>query len=404
MSDYNIKYLHNYLPEILESESTADSVLYKSNNLKTSYLIDLSSYFISQYLFLGNDEVPLSSKITREKYGENYKFYIDYLVEKQIIHLYKNYVKGKRTRLYKFNKNILNGEIVGYKNHDKFLIKKYLKTFGRLDSNNNSDKIDYEVKEKLVKYLFSGELEKESTEYLLNILKVDKEVYLRNKHSIDCINQKQIFFHFDNFGRMHTNFTNLKSIIRKNCLYIDGEKSQEIDIKNSQPLFLNKLIQDYKSTFEFNEEELQLYQYLTMGGKFYNYLTDNLQIENKKKLKDDVYKVLFGRNFPNSFEKKFSKLFPSIYNFIKFYKKTTGNYKNLSYKLQELESDLIFNNIVKEIITKYPNMPIITVHDSILCGNSSLPLVSDIFNEKLSNYFNINKNTEFESKFHFNIY
>ena len=404
MSDYNIKYLHNYLPEILESESTVDTVLYSSNNLKTSYLIDLTSYFISQYLFFGDDEVPLSSKITREKYGENYKFYIDYLVEKNIISLHKNYVNGKRTRLYKFNKNILDGEIIGYKNYDKFLIKKYLKTFGRLDSVNGSGKIDLEVKEKLVKYLFSGELEKESTENLLGILKVDKEVYLKNKHSVDCINQKQIFYHFDNFGRMHTNFTNLKSIIRKNCLFINGEKSQEIDIKNSQPLFLNKLIQDYRSVFDFDENELKLYQNLTFGGKFYNYLSDNLELMSKKRLKDGVYKVLFGKNFPNSFEKKFSKLFPTIYNFIKFYKKTTGNYKNLSYKLQELESDLIFNKIVKEIITQYPNTPIITVHDSILCSNSSLPMVSDIFNEKLLNFFNINKNREFESKFHFNIY
>jgi hypothetical protein len=41
------------------------------------------------------------------------------------------------------------------------------------------------------------------------------DIYNKNKYSVECINDKHIFYHFDNYGRLHTNFTILKSFIRK---------------------------------------------------------------------------------------------------------------------------------------------------------------------------------------------
>ncbi len=72
---------------------------------------------------------------------------------------------------------------------------------------------------------------------------------------------------------MHTNFTILKSFIRKNCLLIDDEETYECDISNSQPLFLAKLINDSKSKW-VDEKELDLFKYLTLNGKYYNYIMD----------------------------------------------------------------------------------------------------------------------------------
>lgn len=65
------------------------------------------------------------------------------------------------------------------------------------------------------------------------------DIYNRNKYSIECINDKHIFYHFDKYGRLHTNFTILKSFIRKNCLLIDNEETYEFDIKKFTATFSN---------------------------------------------------------------------------------------------------------------------------------------------------------------------
>jgi hypothetical protein len=50
---------------------------------------------------------------------------------------------------------------------------------------------------------------------------------------------------------------------------IDGEETCELDINNSQPLFLTKLIADSKSKW-VNAEEFELFKQLTIkgGGKY----------------------------------------------------------------------------------------------------------------------------------------
>jgi hypothetical protein len=202
---------------------------------------------------------------------------------------------------------------------------------------------------------------------------------------------------------MHTNFTILKSFIRKNCLLIDGEETFEIDIKNSQPLFLCKLIEsDGKEIV--NKEEYELFKYLTMNGKFYQYVIDNSDIKVKKTIKECVYKVFFGKNYNNKHDLLFRKLFPTIHNFIKYYKKLKGGYKSLAYDLQNLESDLVFNKIVNELRINHPEIHLITIHDSIMGSKKYKDIVTEIFTEKLSKEFSNSDNLEIIKSERFNIY
>jgi len=188
---------------------------------------------------------------------------------------------------------------------------------------------------------------------------------------------------------MHTNFTILKSFIRKNCLLINGEETHEIDIKNSQPLFLTKLIQD-SGTKWVNNEEFQLFKELTITGKYYNYIMDSYGISDRGQVKELTYKVLFGRNGVNSkADKIFSSLFPTIHNFIKLYKKENEDYKVLAYELQKAESNLIFNKIIRQIMTLYPEIKIVTVHDSIIIPRKYKDSVWAIFQTKLFEEFGL---------------
>ena len=239
--------------------------------------------------------------------------------------------------------------------------------------------IDDDIKSKLVNDLFYIDIQFDrSIFYLDNLKDRSSDIYHRNKYSVECINDKHIFYHFDSYGRMHTNFTILKAFIRKNCLLIDGEETVEIDIPNSQPLFLVKLMEDSNW---IDRSELLLFKELTTKGIYYDWVSDKWGVGNKKQIKELNYKVLFGRNQTNSkADKLFKSTFPTIHNFIKLYKKeNNNNYKVLAYALQKAESNLIFNKIIKKVKLKYPHIKIVSIHDSIIIPKKYHNEVNEIF-------------------------
>jgi hypothetical protein len=398
------KYSIQFLPTQLIQESKTKHHVYKNQKIKSAYLVDIVHNLILKYYFKKDNSFNLSSIVLKEKYGHIYNYYIEYLVEKKILVLVKNHMKGKNARIYKLSDDVINGTITRYKNEDRTLLKKYKNAVSLITKEDiESSKILPEVKRKLVEDLFHIEIDYSRSIFFLDSTIQDTDIYNRNKYSVECINDKHIFYHFDNYGRMHTNFTILKSFIRKNCLLIDGEETFEIDIKNSQPLFLCKLIEsDGKEIVD--KEEYELFKHLTMNGKFYQYVIDNSDIKVKKNIKECIYKVFFGKNYHNKHDQLFKKIFPTIHNFIKYYKKLKGGYKVLSYDLQNLESELVFNKIVNEVRINHPEIHLITVHDSIICSKKHKDIIIDIFTEKLSNEFSNGDNLENIKSERFNIY
>ena len=97
------------------------------------------------------------------------------------------------------------------------------------------------IRRKLTSDLYDVEIDLDkSIQLLKQTTEEDTDSYKKNIYSIESIADKHIFTHFDGYGRMHTNFTVLKSLLRKECLTINGNKVVELDIKNSQPLFFVK--------------------------------------------------------------------------------------------------------------------------------------------------------------------
>ena len=97
-----------------------------------------------------------------------------------------------------------------------------------------------------------------------------------------------------------------------------------------------------------------------------------------------MYKVLFGNNEDNKKENRiFKKLYPSVHEYILEFKTEKKNYKFLSHHLQRMESEFIYNNVVQEIIKKYPKMVFFTVHDSICFPKSYRDGVKEIFEKHL---------------------
>lgn len=380
-----------FLPKCLEEISKSKNLYWNGQKLKSAYLIDIVHNLVLKFYFKKENKFHLHSTILKEKYGYLYNYYIDWLEKNGILILVFNYQKGKNSRIYSLNSSILSSQILRYSNPDKVLLKKFKAKVFQIETPQDDKKlIEKDVRVKLVNDLYDVEVQFDRAIFFLENIKDNQiDIYNRNRYSVESINESHIFFHFDNYGRMHTNFTILKSYIRKNCLLIDGEETCEIDIKNSQPLFLSKLIIDTKSKW-VNTEELDLFKQLTISGKYYNYLMDNLGNMKREEAKEMTYKVFFGRNGSNSrADKNFSSIFPTIHNFIKLYKREHDDYKVLAYDLQRSESNLIFNKIIKSIIEINPEIKIITVHDSLIIQRRHFNEVNSIFQTKLLEEFGI---------------
>ena len=380
-----------FLPECMYSISTQKTLEFNGVKLKTNYLIDIVHNLILKYYFKKENRFSLNATVLKDKYGYLYNYYINYLVSNGTLVLKTNYQNGVSSRIYALDETIFVEKIKRYKNFDKVLLKKYKHKFIdmiHIDDTSKSSLIEPLVKEKLVSDLFSVKIEYDRAIFFLDSLKhQDIDIYNRNIYSVDCINDKHIFYHFDAYGRMHTNYTILKSFIRKNCLLIDGEETCEIDIQNSQPLFLTKLI----DTNMVDQREFELFRHLTTTGTYYQYVMSQLGETDKKKVKEMTYKVLFGRNIGSSkVDKQFKKLFPTIHQFIKTYKKESGDYRVLAYDLQKAESNLIFNTIIKKVMKFYPEIKLITIHDSIVIPRKYREEVNQIFEIELKREFNIN--------------
>lgn len=388
----NKKASYQFLPEMIAELKDNSKIPFKGRLLKTTYLIDIVHSLVLKYYFKKENRFNISSEILKEKYNGNYNYYMKYIEEKGVIKLMKNHQKGVNARIYKLNNRIFDEPIHRYWNYDNFLLKKYIKSILSVEDATKTTKggIDKDIRLKMVDDLFYGYVNFEaSMDFLDKTSDANSESFEWNKYGVESIHKKHFFNHFDLYGRMHTNFTILKSTIRKNWVLIEGEETIELDIHNSQPLFLCKMIMSSNSNI-VDPAELNLFRELTSTGNFYQYILDNSNHKEKRAVKKMVYMVLFGKNNRKSkYDITFSKLFPTVHNFIKDFKQVRNDHRQLSYVLQGLESQFIFNIVIREIMTKYPHIRLITVHDSIICAKKYRQEVESIFYRKMKEHFNL---------------
>jgi len=394
------KYLYHFLPNKFEYLTKTKTIKYKDVNLKTSYLINIIHELILKYYFSNRNYLDLEpdaeikfnlwSLILRKKYGMHYNLYIEYLLENGFIDLVSNYYVGKKAKTYKMNFFEFN-DIKEVRTYDAILSKKYDKEYLMQSITDfASSPIDPKMRKRLASDLYHVQIDYNSSiKYIENLKdsgKIEINKYYKNKHSVECIKNGHLFFVFDEYGRFHSNFTILKKEVRQKFLKIDGEEVIEIDIKNSQPLFLAILLQE---EMQPDDPEIQRYVWLVREGLFYDYFISNSGSSlSRSDVKLLTYKVLFGHNGINSTENKiFKSLFPNIYEYILEYKRVNENYRFLAHTLQKMESDFIFGKVVKEIYEKLPDIKLFTVHDSIVFPVKYKKEVYEIFNRHMKELF-----------------
>jgi hypothetical protein len=183
---------------------------------------------------------------------------------------------------------------------------------------------------------------------------------------------------------LHCNLTNIDSKLRK-FLTIEGRGLSQVDIANSQPLFLG-MVMKRNSTVEANE--LDKYLKIVCSGLFYEFLAEkmlgdpiDLDIpEVRSKFKKSIFSgVLFdmNRNKLSKYEVLFQKEFPTIFATVRTIKSKDHN--ALAIMLQKMESHFIFDAVA--IIDKEIGRgiaPLLTIHDSIVSTGEYIDTVKQI--------------------------
>lgn len=244
----------------------------------------------------------------------------------------------------------------------------------------NTLKIDYA---KAINYL-----DKQLFVELTNVSDISKRLEIINRYnyyylSVYSINDGHLFFKKNKTnGRIDTNLTSLKKELKQ---FIAIPNLYQIDIVNSQPLFLFFLIKKFMAGLKHNPNISTIYSYLCSRnftleldkylnwcrfGQFYENLKNEFNLTTKRtidrdKVKTMTYTILFSPNdaaYAKEANNVFKLIFPGIYRFIYDYKKDGHN--RLAIDLQKLESSMCIDVIVPLLSAK--GIKHYTIHDAWL--------------------------------------
>ena len=182
----------------------------------------------------------------------------------------------------------------------------------------------------------------------------------------------------DTFGwRFHSNLTRLKTEARR-ALRVNGKPLAEIDIKNSQPLFLAKLLKERgvvgcEKYIEICQQDLYAYIAAKAG------LT---RAEAKAAIIETVFFARLGAR--HAIKTQFKREFPEVWRFIEGVKKK--DFRKLARLLQRTEAQFVIYTVCERIRKERPEMFVATIHDSILHRPMDSAYVRAVLDAEFANW------------------
>jgi len=380
------------------------------------YLISLISIKSVESDFNG---VHLHSDILK-RVIKDYARYIAYLKSIELITVSKSYNPGTKSKLYNLDNRWreVNLNVIHEITNQKFLerIKKPFvecTKYSHLTNFFNKDlSYDPELANKILDTLLSEGKLLAPKQY--HLLKLNKLKSSRPKFSVGITN------------RLYTPLTNIKSELRKTLLY-KGEKLVEIDIVNSLPFILSCLL---KGDLIMNNSVKEIIIkninniYINVGQisensdvlKFHSLIADGtlydfLESEWSRKLGKPYNRKLVKRRFnsiinqipryPDCKEKAILRtLFPSIIFFIdELYTKRKDKRSGhpLPLILQSIESHFVLDIVCSKLVTLFPEMPVLSIHDAVMIPYNYVNEVSDLIKSESIAFYNTEINLKIES-------
>ncbi|MGQ2984852.1 hypothetical protein [Flavobacterium sp.] len=193
-------------------------------------------------------------------------------------------------------------------------------------------------------------------------------------------------------GRLFTNLTSLPSYLRK--FIISDENLINIDIKTSQPFFMYTALIGKKG---INKDELTEYSKMVTQGLLYETFAERYRTltgtkpladakDEREFAKKQIFKIFFSRVASFAKEKSvFRSIFPTIMGYIDDTNRVENN--TLSLQMQNMESDFITKTIMNKC--KDENIIPLTIHDSLIVGETTAPRVLQILTETFKDVFGV---------------
>jgi len=261
----------------------------------------------------------------------------------------------------------------------KFLLKSLDKWFKHLEQERT------ELQQWLYNNLLKIEIDLEAA---LEYLDGDEHYDIFANQCI-AISNKQWFFHVDDYGRIHTNLTNLPTDCRK-FIKVKNKHLSGVDISNSQPLFLSII---YNNQFKYNQDpstfimcdviylddrQISEYQKDCESGQIYQRIADLIgktREEVKHKVLASFYCDPEKRKSPEMKQiiEAMNELYPDIMAYTLEVRKS--GYEKLAHNMQREESSFMFNKVCQSLKEQHPDMFLATIHDSIICEPENLAFV-----------------------------
>jgi hypothetical protein len=414
------------IPKHIKQKVTELSCLEHFFKFKMDVALYLLNLIIFGYVgceYWHGDYMSLSSEILENNAGKGYNHYLDLFVSEGIIDKinYSTDKKSGHCNLFRLNEKWSNFESTeSYVVTDSKIYRTLQPRVFPSAKKKHYHLWKWYMDEKFTLDSIGARQELEKIEFSKSKLWMENAIF-------NFENGYKWFICHSKDKRLHTNLTNMNKELRKFLKY-DGESLVNIDICNSQIFFLlivlntikNRKLKDINintsiilelSSVSLCDKEFQRFHDLVVSGTFYSVLGKQLmnekgygdfyikmeydyvnkqaeyfRIENPKDLmKPIAFEILFSKNTQYTTEKKwFKEQFPTIYKAVEIIK--SKNHNTLALLLQNIEAEAILDVTVKNIKNFNKNIPIYTIHDSILTIPKYVEDVKRIMLESILNF------------------
>ena len=239
--------------------------------------------------------------------------------------------------------------------------------------------------------------------------------------AVERIREADLWFKVDDYGRIHTNLTNLFKELRQH-LTVNGRSLVNVDISESQPLFIGMVLAQSRRGQEAARQgarrregrqaaplpslmldntmldknpllggeidrgrlpsDLRRYIELCEARGLYLAVAGRLG-KTREEAKRGIMVVFFDRpSHRNAVSAVLDQLFPTVMEAMRRFKRQ--DYRRLAHFAQRIESAFMFGRVVPRIVELRPDLFIATIHDSILTTAGDAEFVQQVMRDEFA--------------------
>lgn len=387
------------------------------------------NYLLYKQLYAKDSEnfFPLNYKYLNSVISKRTDSYIKYLLNGDFINR-DFYIKGERPYHYKLNPKFeMDLNTIPVEPGTKLFERMQRKTKNKKAHYNRLEPHLKTMKDKFMNIKFDSDL---AMKFISDIPDLKKQLAYKMQIEYLADNRLRYFARNNVNKRLDTNITNLKSVLRN---FLIGDFTH-IDLKNSQPFFLNQLISNiiskqressnttliccdylgfdlvkvfgYKSIKlilkshqkqkKSNLVNLKKFGEAVNSGILYDSIIEHFNNQySRDEVKGIIFKVLFSNNVVYKEFKRFvpykdeKKVFANVFPFIAETLKTLKirNHKDLPIFLTKMESYIFIDCISKKLVSA--GIVPITIHDSVIVETKHTQQALEIIHSVFLEHFGV---------------